>query len=455
MSRTTKILLAVGGIIVLSYPGMAWVTGMVIAGRIQHAEQQALDQVPYLTLVRRDYHRGVYRSTEVATYGFHIPVPQALKTAGGAAVPPSATITVTSDIQHGPLPGLHALALASVDSTITAPPALQQALSTALGSQPLLRIHSIVGFLGGTTLNMTSPAFSLKLPDGSTVAWGGLTASGTTAGGQGRWSAQLSAPRFAFDGAQGRFELTGVEYSGTNEQAFDGIYLGNGTFTIERVAGSTPRSGDYSLQRISVTSTSKPNGEFFDMRVDVAMDAAQVAAVQLKNVMYSQSVEHIHGPSFAAMAKAMRTAEHQAGADPAQVQAALRGAMSQYGTDMLLQNPVLDIRQVSFAMPEGSFLLSARISAPGLSRADLQWPATILALKTHALVTADLKVDNGLVQKLLSMGGSNPNIAARLNSFEQQGYLTAGPAAVTTHLELSGGRLTLNGHPFPPATPVN
>lgn len=454
MSRAAKIVLAIGGIIVLSYPGMAWVAGMVIESRIQHAEQQALDQVPYLTLVKRDYHRGVYRSTEVATYGFHIPVPQAMKTAGGAALPPSATITVTSDIRHGPLPGLHALALASVDSTISAPPALQQALSAALGSQPLLRVHSTVGFFGGASVNLTSPAFSVKLPDGSSVAWGGLTASGTTASGQARWSAQLSAPRLAFAGAQGRFELTGMEYTGTNEKAFDGIYLGNGTFTIERVAGSSPRSGDYLLQRISVTSTSKPNGEFFDMRVDVAMDAAKVAAVQLKNVMYSQSVEHIHGPSFVAMTKAMRTAERQ-GADPAQVQTALRDAMSQYGTDLLLQNPVLDLRQVSFAMPEGSFLLSARISVPGLSRADLQWPAAILALKTHALVTADLKVDNGLVQKLLGMGGSNPNFAARLNSFEQQGYLTAGPAAVTTHLELSGGRLTLNGHPFPPAAPVN
>ena len=52
------------------------------------------------------------------------------------------------------------------------------------------------------------------------------------------------------------------------------------------------------------------------------------------------------------------------------------------------------------------------------------------------------------------MGGSNPKIAAQLTTFEQQGYLTAGPAAVTTHLELSGGRITLNGHPFPPAPPV-
>ena len=106
-------------------------------------------------------------------------------------------------------------------------------------------------------------------------------------------------------------------------------------------------------------------------------------------------------------------------------------------------------------MPEGSLLLSAKISAPGLAAADLQMPAAIMALRTHGQVTADLRVDNGLVQKLLAMGGSNPKVAAQLTSFEQQGYLTAGPASVTTHVEFSSGRMTLNGHPFPPAPPVN
>lgn len=116
---------------------------------------------------------------------------------------------------------------------------------------------------------------------------------------------------------------------------------------------------------------------------------------------------------------------------------------------------MIDVRQISFTMPEGSFLLSARLSAPGLSRADLQWPAAIPALKSHAQVSADLRVDNGLVRKLLAMAGSNPGIAARVASLEQQGYLAAGADNVTTHLGFSGGRLTLNGHAFPPAAPAN
>lgn len=456
MGKTTKVLLVIGVIIVLSYPGIAWVTGMAIESRLQHSEQQALDKLPYLTVVKREYDRGVYRSIVVTTYGFRGPALQAMKI-GGGALPASATITLASNIQHGPLPGLHAVALGVIDSTVVLPPALQQQLSGVIGSKPILQFHTKLGLIGGVTSELTSPAFSLRLADGSNVVWGGLTGTLSATRNQAHWSARLNAPHLLVHGAQGGFELTGAEYSGSEDKALDGLYVGTGTFTIETLDGSGAHPGsDFSLQRISLTSTASAAGEFFNYRIDAATDAAKIAAVQLTNLMYSESFEHIHGPSLLAFADALRAAQRQANGNQAQLQAGMLAAFRQHGVDLVVRDPVIDIRQVSFTMPEGSFLLSARISAPGLGPTDLQqWPAGILALRSHARVTADLRVDNGLLQRFLAMSGSNPKIAAQLTSFEQQGYLTAGAAAVTTHLELAGGMITLNGHPFPPAPPVN
>ena len=456
MGKTTKVLLAIGVIIVLSYPGIAWVTGMVVESRLQHSEQQALDKLPYLTVVKREYHRGMYRSSVVTTYGLRGTALQAMKL--GAALPSSITITVASNIQHGPFPGLHTPALAVIDSTVVLPPALQRQLSGVIGSKPFLQFHSTLGLFGGATSDMTSPAFSLRLADGSNLVWGGLTGTFSATHDQAHWSARLSAPHLLVQGTQGGvFELTAAEYSGAEDKALEGLYVGTGTFTIERVNGNGPRPGsDFSLQRVSLTSTSKADGEFFSYRIDVASDAAKVAAVQLTNVMYSESFEHIHGPSLLAFANALRAAQLQAGGNQAQLQAGMLAAFRQHGIDLVLHDPVINIRQVSFTMPEGSFLLSARLSAPGLAAADLQQlPATIMALRSHAHVTADLRLDNGLLQRFLAMSGSNPKVAAQLTSFEQQGYLTVGATAVTTHLELAGGMITLNGHPFPPAAPVN
>jgi uncharacterized protein YdgA (DUF945 family) len=458
VNRTTKVLLAVAGVVVLSYPGLAWLTGLAIEGRIQHGEQQALDKAPYLTLVSRRYTRGVYRSTEVATYNLHNPAWQAaVKGATRSAIVPPAAITVTfvSQIQHGPLPGLHRVALGLIDSQLIAPPALQKELAGALGSKPLLQLRTCVGFFGRATVTLTSPAFSVRLADGSTFAWGGLNASVKTTKDQ-AWSAQLHLPGFGLRGSRGGFDVAGITYSGSHTKAFGDFYAGTGKFTIDRVDGTGGQSGaQFAVNGISITSKSQVAGEFVDMHVDTTADAATIAGLNLKSLSYLVSFEHIHGPSLVALAQAVRKMQRQAGTNPTQVQGAVQAAFRQYGGDLLLHDPIIDIRQIGFSMPEGSLVFSSKLGAPGLSPADLQWPAIIMTLRTHAKITADLRVDNGLLQKLLAMGGSNPKVAAQLNSLEQQGYLINASSALTTHIDYSAGRLTLNGHPFPPAAPPN
>ncbi len=453
MTRTTKTLLAVGGIIVLGYPGIAWLTGIAIESRIQQSEQRALDETPYLTLVKREYHRGVYRSTEIATYALHDPLPASLGAAAAAALPSGATITVVSRIEHGPLPGMRAVALATVDSTVSAPPAVQKALSSVLGSRPLLEIHTTVGLFGGTTAHVASPAFSLTLSDGSRLDWGGLAGAVTTTPDQSHWAGRFTASRLAVVSSIGGVELTGIRYSGSGDGAFNDLYLGHGTFTLASMHGSGPGAG-YSLRQVSITSDSKADGSFIDTRIDAAVTAARFATVRLSNLVYSESFDHLYGPSFASMMQALRNAGRQAAGDPARLQAGMQDALRRYGVEILVRDPVLVIHKVSFSMPEGSFLFSARLSSPGLTRAQLQWPAAIAALKEHGEVAADLRVGNGLVQKLLRAASSDPKLAAQLASFERQGYLTAGSGAVTTHLTYQAGRLSLNGHPFPPAPPT-
>ena len=443
MNRTAKILLAAGGIVVLSYPGLAWVTGIAIESRIQHNEQEILDRAPYIALVKREYHRGIYRSTETATYGLrnrHLS---------------SVTITVVNDIHHGPLPGLRMPALGLVDTTVVAPPGLQKEIVSVLGSKAILEVQTSVGLLGGSTSNLTSPAFSTRLPDGSTLAWGGLSGTVTTTRKEGHISAEFSVPRLAVQGAKGGVELTGLEYSGAHTKVLDDLYDGNMRLTIEKLAGSNPRSGaPYSLERVSIASTAKTTGEFVDIGVDTSADAAAFGDVALKNIAYSMSLQHVHGPTLAALGHAVRALQRQPDTDPMQLQAGMKTTFGQYGGDLLLRQPVIDIRRISFAMPEGAFLFSARLSAPGLSPGDLKWPAAIAALRAHARVTADLRIDDGLLRKFLTLRGPHPQITARLQSLEQQGYLNAAPGAVSTHLEYSAGRLTLNGRPFPPA-PAN
>jgi uncharacterized protein YdgA (DUF945 family) len=455
VNRATKILLAIGGIVLVSYPAAAWVTGLAIESRIQHSQQQVLDRLPYLVLLRREYHRGVYRSTQVATFALRYPLPRVASTAAANALLANAKFTVTSRIVHGPFPGLRAVGLATIDSTVSAPAAWQKILAGSLGSAPLLRIRSRVGLLGGSTAVVSSPPFTARLPGGARIDWGGLTGTGSASANQRRMSGQLNAPLLTMQDAQGAVRLTGLEYSGDYTQAFHDLYAGSGTLTLEGIRGSsTPTGKDFSLRRIALTSTSKAAGSYFDMRIDLTMDDARVAAVRLKNLVYSERFGHVDGATLASMAAALRQAQTQSGTtDPAQLAAGIQQALRQYGTELLLTDPVLQIRKLSFTMPEGSVLFSAKLSVPGVTRADLQWPALLGALKEHADLTADLRVDDGLVQKLIALKSSNAQLPAELSRLEQQGYLTAAAGSVATHLACEAGRLTLNGHPFPPGPP--
>ena len=70
---------------------------------------------------------------------------------------------------------MRSVALATIDSTVSAPPAWRQELAGVLGSQPILRVHATIGLFGGAMAGLTSPAFSSRLPGGSALTWGGLT----------------------------------------------------------------------------------------------------------------------------------------------------------------------------------------------------------------------------------------------------------------------------------------
>ncbi len=165
-----------------------------------------------------------------------------------------------------------------VDSTVVLAPEVQQELSAAIGSKPILQFHTTFGFFGGTTTDLTSPAFSVKLTDGAKLVWGGLTGTLTATRNKAHWTARMSAPHLLLQGAQGGFELTAAAWSGAGDKVLDDLNVGGGTFTVERLDGSGPRPGsDFSLQRISLTSTSKADGEFFNYRIDVGIDAAKFA----------------------------------------------------------------------------------------------------------------------------------------------------------------------------------
>lgn len=456
MNRTAKILLASGGLLVASYPGVAWLTGLIVEHRIEGGERQLSHRVPYLTIVKRDYQRGIYRSSEAITYRIREPVPPAPKLSQAAAAP-SFTVTVRNTIQHGPFPGLSTFALATFDSTLVLPERVREQISRVIGLRSIARMHTRISWLANTRSTITMPPFNWRAADGSTLDWRGLSAVIESDRDFSSWSGHITVPELALRTADGGyFKLLRLSFSGRARRAFDTLFVGRSRIAIDQLDGTDSRAGDtYMLRHIAVGTATDVHGAYLDTGFTVTTDAARFGKMSLSHVVYAASFEHLHGPTLNRLSRALRDVERNDSGEPTLLEAGVLQALHQYGTELLLHDPAFKIRKATFTMPEGTFVLSASASAPGLSPADLGWPALIPALKTHGQVTADLRIDNALLRKFVTGRGTVSRAADRIAALERAGYLSIGANAVTTHLHYAAGRLTLNDKPFPAAAPVN
>ncbi|HET19395.1 MAG TPA: DUF945 family protein, partial [Chromatiales bacterium] len=92
---------------VAAYPLATWMAKTVEENLA--AQYSQLEANPYLKVVKRDYQRGFYRSTETVTFELFDPLEAAL--AEGEEIKPL-RLTLRTDILHGPLPGLETFAAA-------------------------------------------------------------------------------------------------------------------------------------------------------------------------------------------------------------------------------------------------------------------------------------------------------------------------------------------------------
>lgn len=444
VSLLVVLIAAAGG-----YTGVSWWIGTSIERRLQQSEQQLLDSANYLTLVSRTYRRGVFSSTEDLTYGL----------GGSLAKDPRAalmlsvlTLTVHNTIEHGPLPGFRStVALAAIDSQLRPPAALQQVVETILNGQPLLHAHVIVHWSGDSDGTFDSPDFHYRFPDGSRIAWYGISGTGRGTSSMAHWSGQISAPGLMLDGPSGRFELRDLAFNGDMQRALDTFYVGRSDMRLGSVTAHAPNGTAFSVQGIRLQSDSGVNAGYLDQHISLSADRLDLAQLSLSRIGYVMTLSHLHAESFAALIAALRDAQHDLGSSASTAaQASQLTVLSRYGLELASHQPVLNIERIGFAAPEGEFRASGKLTVPGLSQQDLQSPAAMAALMMHLDVTADLRIDAPLLDQLLVASGQHDLVGSQLEQLERQRYLRRDGNAFTSSLAYHAGALTINGLPYRP-----
>lgn len=433
-------------------PAAAWLIGLNVEHQWEQREQQILAKYPYVAVVKRDYHRGVYSATEEVTYGLRDPLLKSLRAIpGSAAWSGDLQLTLRHTIHHGPLPQLRAFAPATVDTEWELPPKLSQQLAAAFGSNTHLNVHTRMKWLGGSTTVLQSSAFEQQLSDGTTLAWRGFDGRIDLGRDIGAASVRLTFPGVDLKSPKGSLGLQDLKLSTDLQPTFDELTVGSTNMTVARVdIDQTVKGFKASAQNLSLDSKSSVNGEYMDMDVRFGVDALQAGQFSATRLVYETRFDHIHGPSLASFTKGMQAAQTATSTTPSPDK--IQAVFKTDGVEILLRDPVLEIPRIGFTMPEGELLISLKATMPGITRAQLDGPsnAIIPALVKHLQASADMRIDKALLDKLLNSSGKSDTLTGQLQALQGQGYIKLDGQVLTTHLRYQDGKLKVNDLPFPP-----
>ena len=461
MDRKVRILIVAIVVVALAYPAAAWLLGSWVERQWGESEQHFAEQAAYLNIVKRDYRRGVYSSTEEVTYRVvGSAILKTLRTPGEADWLDHMQFTLRNRIHHGPLPELRAFAPATVDTEIVLPPEVRAKLTAALGDKGALTIHTRMKWFGGGTTLIKSAAFEVPMPQGGEFASRGVDARVEYGRDYGSQSITFDSPGFSLKDATNSVTFGRLKLNSEMQRAFDVWGIGTLHFTLADLAiDNQVKDFKLTLQSMVLDTKSQLAGEYVDSGFILSTGALSTGTLETpkfaaSRLNYEIHLDHVHGPSAAALTHTLRAARAEVvtSSPPADIRSKILEAFKTSGIDILARNPVLDVQHTGFTTPDGELILSIKAALPGVTRADLEVNPQLLipSLIKFLQIAADVRIDTALLDKLLDTSGKGDTITAQLQGLQRQGYLKLDGKALTTHLAFQSGHLKINDLPFPP-----
>ncbi len=454
--------IAVGVVVLVaaSYPGAAWYSGFIVESRLQEYRQLLLKQAPYLTVAKEKYERGIYRSHEEVTYELGKQLLGALAMAAASSgeagkLPTSMSLTVRSEIEHGPLPNLGPFALARIETEFLMSDAVRKELAKAFGANKPIEIVTLLSYGGGGSTTVSSPSFAgFKVKD-ATMSWRGFKATFDFGPKLATINMKGAAPGFEVTSEKGgSARLDEVSMESKSELAFDDLYIGGGTVKVKGLNVLPPAAEAHPLAMngLNYTAFLTRKDDFVDLRGKFIVASMDAAVLKMSDIHYEFSLNHLHGPSVAAFVRLVRKGFVDG---PAASASTMTTEGRRIGIEILKRDPELVIDQISFTMPEGDAKLTGHARIAGFDQSDIDGPSGPVVLLQKIDAEVDFSLSEALFSKFAASaaGSGGLNAVQNLAVMETQGYVIRKDGHLSAHIEYKAGQLTVNGKPFVPPTP--
>lgn len=481
MKKTVIVVSAVAVAVALAYPATAWVLGKQVEAVLDD-QYKLLADSPY-KVVKRDYRRGVFGSTEVVTIELFGDIMKSLekaqKDAGaqspqGEAVPAGAVkpiqLTFRSEIKHGPLPGLSNFGAAVVDSELVLDGDVKKELAKVMGDRKPLLMHTVLGFTGGGVSTVSSPAFSTTLPgkdEGVSLAWDGVNMTIDFARNLKSYTIRADAPKLEVKNSQGaQFVMSGLHLQGNQKRVFDDepmLYSGDMKLSLAQISavGGKPENELVLLKQVAYDIDMPVNGEFIDIAAKLGAEVVQVGKQAYGPAHYDVSFNHLHARTMAKLYRAWLKLY----SDPAFFSVSAHGGspgklfatLGEPALELLKHNPEIRVDRISFNSKHGETSMAARAKLKDAKPEEFSNPLMLLA---RLEAGAEISLPEGLISE---MAGPRPDakedaaaraamVQQQIAGFAEQGYVLREGGSIKSKIEFANGQLTVNGKPFNPMT---
>jgi uncharacterized protein YdgA (DUF945 family) len=446
MKRT---LLGAAVAVIAAYLLVSWRIGSTVETQISERLEQLKGSTSYVQVVASSYRRGWFVSDQDLTIDlFHN-----LAGASAAATPFSTPIQIRihNVIWHGPICGLTCIGLARVRTHASFGPALQAYLSSAFGSAEPLHIESRMGFGGGGSATVSSPAIKdTVLSNGARIAWGGVELKSKFARDYNSYSLHGSMPKVSFASMDGnQAEVDDLDLVAHSKRALRTLFQGEASIGIGRVSVSAAKSGAAVLNNLLGSYQSAVNDGYMKITNKISVGAITAASLNFSGAELDLSLDHLDVDSLEQLNAAIQKVNQDVSLPPAQRGPKLLAAIKEPGIVFLSHSPQFALDRISSAIGGGEARLSGTVTMNGVAESDFAAGADPKAIIQKLDADLDMSIDDAFLSGL----PNGARMTAQLQSFADQGLATHANGKFHTKIAFHQSMTTFDGKSLPQPAP--
>ena len=269
---------------------------------------------PGIKLVSQSYERGVFSSVQKGTVelvvaGMGKNQAQSLEMRKAMGVD-AVQISYVNKITHGPVPGILGIAAGKVETELVIDPTILAEIKKVFGEKKFLELTTILNYMGGGTLKLSSPAVVAKV--GVTqdqLDWKGVKGELDFNEAYTQFKMNFVAPGFDIKSANGNSANMGeMKLVGNAERLSPehALYTGKTMLSMHSFAAKTIAGGvnnQVDLADIKIESDSNLKNDLYNNALKFGIGKLSINSNEFTQVHFDYSINNFHGPSLESLLK--------------------------------------------------------------------------------------------------------------------------------------------------------